>query len=427
VADVLRATVTPEEQHELERPSTDNLEAYDYYLQGRTYYFRPGYRQEDFEAAERLYGQAVALDPDFALAHAALSRIHGLMYWERFDPSLERLEAQRREAEASLRLQPDLPQAHAAIGWMHYVQGDFPQALREYSIALEGLPNDAEMVARIGYTYRRLGVWPEVFSAFERAVRLNPRNANLFYDLGGHSYASARRYAEAIWAYDRALALAPDLYDAAIRKGFVYLHWLGQLDTLQAVISSLPESLHLPQIDLGRVDLALWTRDGESLLRVLDAVPGPTFETQVAYLPKALYAAWAHRLGGNESAALAAFDSARALLEPMVGERPGDERILLALGYAYAGLGRSADAAASVRRAGELTRQRGDAMFGPQADIASSRILAQAGLVAEAIDRLETVLTENASVSVHTLRLDPLLDPIRDDPRFQALLDRYGG
>ena len=425
VADRLRATVTPEEQVALERPSTQNLEAYDYYLQGRSYYLRPGYRQEDFEAAERLYQRALALDPDFALAHASLSRIHGLMYWERFDPSPERLRAQEREARTALRLQPDLPQAHAAVGWMHYVRGDFEGALEEYTIALDGLPNDAEMVARIGYTQRRLGHWPEVFLAFERATRLNPRDANLFYDLGGHSFAARRRYADAVRAYDRAAALAPDLYDAGLRKGFVYLQWQGQLDSLSAGIARTPADLHLPELDQARADLALWERDADGLYRVLDALPGPVLETQLTYLPKPVYAAWAHRLRGEEPAALAAFDSARAILEPLARERPRDERLLLALGYTYAGLGRTADAAASLARAVRL-RETGSAGRLPMQMVeVSARILAQAGLLDEAVDRLETLLAGDSSVSVHGLRLDPLLDPLRDHPRFRALLEQY--
>jgi serine/threonine-protein kinase len=425
VADILRATVTTEEQAGLRRIGTESLEAYDYYLQGRNYYLRPGYHQSDFEAAQELYERAIAIDPDFALARAALSRIHGLMYWERFDPSPERLEAQQEEAEEALRLQPDLPQAHAAIGWMHYVRGGFPQALEEYLAAREGLPNDAEIVASIGYTHRRLGNWTEVFLAFEEATALNPRNANLFYDLGGHSFGANRRYSDAVRAYDRAVTLAPDLYDAAIRKGLTYIHWQGQLDTLQAVMAGLPSGLLLPEVDLARADLALWERDADGLFHLLDATPSRVFDTQVAFLPKSLYAAWAHRLLGDGSAALAAFDSARVLLEPLARERPGDERILIALGFTYAGLGRSADAERSASRAVELREPERDALFGLQTIQASVRILAQAGLVDQALAQLETVMEGNSPVSVHTLGLDPLLDPIRHHPRFQALLETY--
>ncbi len=425
IADTLRTTLSPREQEELERTGTENLEAYDFFLRARDYHTRPGYREADLRSAEALYERAISLDPSFALAHASLSRVHGMMAWERFDPSFERREAQREAAEEAMRLQPGLPQAHAAIGWMHYVRGDFQEALEEYERAQEGLPNDAEILSRIGYAHRRLGNWPEVYAAFEAAARLNPRNPTLFYDLGGHSFGFTRRYADAVSAYDRASTLAPDLYDAAIKKGEIYLHWRGQIDTLRAVVASLPEGLHLPEVDLARVNLALWERDGEGLLLLLEAIPASVLETQVVFFPKPLYAGWAHRLRGEESAALAAFDSARVLLEPLVPERPNDERIPLALGFAYAGLGRTLDAENSAVSAIRLRQAAGDALSRLRTVGNGARVLAQAGSADQAIAYLETVLANHSSVSVQTLRLDPLLDPIRDHPRFRAVLERY--
>jgi tetratricopeptide (TPR) repeat protein len=272
-----------------------------------------------------------------------------------------------------------------------------------------------------------LGNWSEVYAAFEHAAKLNPRNPTLFYDLGGHSFAFTRRYADAVSAYDRASTLAPDLYDAAIKKGEIYVHWRGQLDTLRTVVASLPGELHLPEVDLAKVNLALWERDPEDLLLLLEAIPAPVLETQVMYFPKTLYEGWAHRLRGDESAALARFDSARILLEPLVPERPNDERILLALGFAFAGLGRSLDAENSAVSAIRLRQDAGDALSRLRTVGTGARVLAQAGFADQAIAYLETVLANHSSVSVHTLRLDPLLDPIRDHPRFQAVLERYSG
>jgi serine/threonine-protein kinase len=221
------------------------------------------------------------------------------------------------------------------------------------------------------------------------------------------------------------MTLAPDLYDAGLRKGYTYLHWRGQLDTLRVMVDRLPTNLHDPEIDLARVDLAFWERDTEGLLRLLDATPEEAFATQLTYLPKALYAAWAHRLRGDDSAARAAFESTRLALEPLAIENPTDERIMAALGFAYAGLGRSADAARSAREFVESSDGAGNVFSSIQSGEISARILAQAGLVEEAVERLGQLLGGDSHISVHTLRLDPLYDPIRDTPLFRELLASY--
>jgi len=382
----------------------------------------PGYRQEDFAAAEVLFARAAALDPGFALAHAELSRVHGILYWENFDPTPARLGAQRAEAEEALRLDPNLPQAHGAMGWTHYVAGDYVRALAEYAIAHQGLPNDAEIIARIGYTHRRLGDWPEVFSAFEEATALSPRNPNLFYDLGGHSFLANRMYEEAAQAYAQAEMLAPNLYDAAIHRGHTYVHWKGELDTLGAVVARLPASVRLPETDLIRVEYSLWNHDPEALLGQLQGTPGRVFETQLVYFPSSLYAGWAHRQRGDEAAARAAFDSAREMLEALLAENPDDQRLINSLGYAYAGLGRSQDAADSAVRA-QLARQRA----GLEISEAPGRILAQANLPDLAVPYLEALLEARSPYSIETMKVDPMLDPIREHPAFLELIERSGG
>ena len=426
VATALTTVLTVSEREAILAPPTVNPEAYRFYLQGRDYSARPGYREDDFTAAERLFQRAIQLDPSFALARAQLSIVHGRIFWENHDPTESRLEAQRAQAQEALRLQPDLPQGHVALGWVHYVRGDYRAALDEYRIALERRPNDGGIHAAIGYAHRRIGEWEEVHEAFEKAAALNPRNANLFYDLGGHSFGATRRYADAVAAYDHASTLAPDLYDAAIKKGMTYAHWQGQLDTLRTVIDGLPGEVHLPEVDLARAEFALWDRDPEALRRVLDETPGRVFDTQVTYFPKQLYAAWAHRLTGDEGAATGAFDAAAMALEARLAETPEDERVVGALAYAYAGLGMTDGAARMAERIVGVAQRTGAPPGAPEAELAA-RIFAQAGNAERALPYLEVVLASQTATSRHTLRLDPLFDPIRHHPGFEALLEGADG
>jgi len=419
------------EQRRVAQAPTANAEAYRLYLQGREYYSRPGYLRQNQEMAQQLFERALALDPDFALARAALSQVHGSMYWWRYDPSAARAARQREEAEAALRLAPDLPQAHSAMGLAHYRgRRDYRRALEEFAIALAGLPNDAELWALTGYVHRRLGNWNEVVAAFEKATQLAPLDANLFYDLAGQTYEVMHRYAEAVRAYDRALSLVPDLHVAAIRRGETYVLWQGQLDTLRTVLSQVPRDAELGtrgDVAAQRAALLLWERNADSLLQMLQTARVDVFEGQDFFLPTALYAAWAHQLRGDHAAARAAFASAHVRLDSVLRELPDDWRVHAARGLALAGLGRRDAALREARWLRQSVVYREDAYKGPSVAEDRARILAQAGEADAALDEIERLLARPSWLSVHTLRLDPRWDPIRNDPRFQALLRRYGG
>ncbi|HEY2956154.1 MAG TPA: protein kinase [Candidatus Eisenbacteria bacterium] len=424
------AALTSDEQGRLTAAPTANAEAYRLYLQGREYYSRAGFHRQDRLAAQQLYEQALALDPDFALAHAALSLVHGQMHFVKYDPSAGRVTRQSEEAEAALRLAPDLPEAHNAMGRAHYqARHDYRRALEEYSIALKGLPNDAELLWWIGSTHRRLGNWNECMAAYGRAAQLDPRKADLFYAGVGQTFRYLRRYADAVRAYDRALSLAPDLYDAAILRGWTYARWQGQLDTLRATLSRVPMDAELAfhgSPAVVRADLFLWERNADSLLQLVQGTSADVFEGRGFYLPRAAYAGWAHRVRGEHAAARAAFDSARVRLDAVLRELPDDWRAHGAHGLALAGLGRREEALREARWLQQTDVYREDAFDGPTVREYRAWILAQAGDADAALDEIERLLAEPSTLSVHALQLDPLWDPIRAHPRFKALLVKYG-
>ena len=418
------ATLGGTERTAIVEAPTANAEAYRLYLQGLDYYRRPGYLRRNWEIAQDFYERAVALDSTFALAHAALSEVHAHVSWFRYDPSRERLVRQQDAAATALRLAPDLPQAHVATGLVHLVgRGDLRAALKEYRIALERLPNDAELWVRISSVHRRLGNWDEALAALDQVVALDPRNANALFDLGANTLSILRRYQEAVDWYSRALALAPDVAAADVGRGFTWVRWQGRLDSLEAALDRSPLDTYLGS----RAQLLFWERKPDSLLALLRRTPQPVFDNQGSYLPTALYAAWAHQLRGDRAAARAAFDSARVLLDSVVVLLPDDYRLHAARGLALAGLGRRQEALREGRWLQQSKVYREDALTGPNLAEARARILAAIGDAAAALSEIERLLAGPSNLSVHTLRLDPRWDPIRNDPRFQALLVRYAG
>jgi tetratricopeptide (TPR) repeat protein len=296
--------------------------------------------------------------------------------------------------------------------------------LEEFQVALNGLPNDVEVLAFIGAVHRRFGNWKEVQAAFEKATQLDPRDANLFFNLGGSTFATLHRYADAVRAFDHALSLAPDLHPAAIWKGWTYVRWQGQLDTLRAMVNRVPNDAELAGLateTAQRVQLLFWERHADSVLTVLASARVRVFDGVFFFLPSSLHAAWAHQLRGDAPAARAAFDSARVLLDSAMKELPDDWRVHAARGLALAGLGRRDEALREANWLRQSLMYREDAFLGPWLAEDRARILARAGESDAALDEIERLLAKPSNLSVHMLRLDPRWDRIRDHARFKAL------
>jgi len=427
IVEAVGATLTGEEASAIAAAPTVNAGAYRLYLKGREYYTREGYYRANIDSAQQLYELALTLDPSFALAHAALSEVHGTNYHVRWDHSPSRAARQREEAEVALRLAPDLPQAHLAMAsWYYQAKRDYPHALSELRIAVDGLPGDAETWARIGRVTRRMGNWSEAVTAHEKSTQLNPRSAWLIRELGV-TYLWMRRYAEAVTAFDRASSLDPSTKFPWLLKGLTYAHWQGQLDTLRAALRSWKWSPTGEFSTNTALDLIYWDRRADSMVQVSRTAPAGVFDSQDHFLPASLYAAWAHQLRGDHPAARAAFDSARAFLDSTLALHPDDERMHAARGLALAGLSRREEALREARWLQQSVPYREDKYQGVLLVEARAQILAQVGDADAALDEIRRLLTEPSLTTVHTLRLDPRWDPIRHDPRFQALLAKYAG
>jgi serine/threonine-protein kinase len=301
---------------------------------------------------------------------------------------------------------------------------DYRRALDEFGTALQGLPNDAELWSFIGFVHRRLGSRNEAIAAFEKGTRLAPRDANLFLNLGGHTFRMVHRYAEAVRAYDRAASLAPELRMPVVWKGRTYVAWQGQLDTLRTVLRHLPADAEPTGLGTGaalRAQVLLWERNADGMLQFLRTARAGILDRFEFYSPASLYAAWAHQLLGNRTAARAAFDSARVLLDSVIRDDPDHWPAHAARGLALAGLGRRDEALRETDRLQRSPVYREDVYEGALLAEGRARIFAQAGEANAALDEIERLLAMPSGLSIHMLRLDPRWDPIRELPRFKAL------
>jgi len=427
IVSAVGVTLSRAEAGSITAAPTANAEAYLLYLQGLEYGGRPGDRREDLAIAQRHYERALELDSTFALAHAALSTVHGRIFSRRLDVSPARAELQLREARAALRLAPDLPEAHVAMA-LTYCCGRYSdrRELEALTTASRYAPNDAFLWNAISVVEARLGNWDSVELAFERARRLDPRNADLWQAQGNRLHC-LRRYPEAIEAYRRALLLAPDYVQPHISLAWSFILWKGETDTLRSVLNGLPDvepGGGAPRVRLGQADLLIWDRQPDSLLALLRALPGDVWTSGETFASRLMMAGSAHFLRGDSAAARAAFDSAATLLDTTLRVHPSDASLHMARGMVMAILGRRAEAIREVRWLEQSDGYRNNHNC-PSEPEARALILAHLGETDSALAAIERLLAGPSRVTVHTLRLDPVWEPIWGEPRFQALLVKY--
>ncbi len=428
VAGALDVTLLEPERRRLAATPTDDLEAYDYYLRGKNYFLR-GYEEQGIQVAIQMYQKAVELDPDFELAYARLSIAHSIMWWLFFDRTQERLAMAREAVDQALRLDPDLPEAHEALG-MYYYWGylDYDRALAEFAVAQEHQPNSSDLFAATAYVQRRQGRMVQALANLEKAAELDPRSALKATDLGATHFL-LRDPVEAERYFDRAIFLSPDRALAyAWKAGWVHLRLEGSTGKARAVLEEA-RGVGLAE-DLAYVWVVLEILDGDyrQALDRLDSVSSEVLaESQYGYVLKAELYAQIHGLMGNRQLERAYYDSTRSIVETRIRERPDDPRYRSALGIAYAGLGRKDDPIREGELAVELLPMSKEAWRGANRVEDLARIYTMVGEYDAAIDQLEALLAVPSPMSVPTLRIDPTWNPLRGHPRFQALLEEYGG
>ncbi len=411
------------ERDAVEAKPTENLLAYEVYLRGITHLSRAGSREDKWRSAETLLRQAVELDPTFALAYARLSDVHGELYFWGFDKTDERLAKAKAAAERALELQPDLPEAHFALGGYYYMGfSDFDPALREFAIATKGMPNNSHLFESIAYIWRRQGLFQEAIDYIEKAAALDPTNFWLYMQLG-LTYSYLRQYAEAERYFDRSLTLDPQQDASYYSKGMNILYWKGDIKGARTILESSPRREHPLNIEYFFY-LHIYEGDYQGALNCISDLPGGFYyDFATPITPRELLAGIAYEYLGDPERARTAYDSALALMETVVRECPEDGPAHSTLGRVYAGLGQKENAILMGKKGLELNAD--DALRSSQRKLELAWIYIKVGEHDAALDLIEHLLSVPSWVSVPLLEITPIVDPLRDHPRFKEILRRY--
>jgi tetratricopeptide (TPR) repeat protein len=426
IASALQAKLSPNEKARLDRRPTKDSDAYLLYIQAHDYANRPDRLRDTSLKAEKLFEQAIQLDSNFALAFADLSQVESWMY-HTYEPTPARREKARLNANEALRLQPDLPEGHLALGFSYYYgDRDYERALAEFEIAKHDLPNEAQAYSAIGAIQRRQGKWAESTANFEKSASLDPKNANVLFNLA-LNYTAQRNFETANKIFDRAIVADPQSFGSRGMKAALAIISNGDVNSTENQLSLLPPGLDPDgYVTSARVWVRTLQRKFADALQVAQQFRGETLGyPDFGLCPRALLEGRVYLYQDDKMKAQAAFERARPVAEQLVRDAPGDPGRHAQLGAVLAGLGLKEDAINEGKKAVELLPESEDAFDGPKATAALAEIYAWVGEHDEAFRLLDHLLTVPNGLTLPLLKLDPVWDPLRKDPRYQALIDKY--
>ena len=431
IADQLQAKLTGQEEQVINAKPTDNPEAYDAYLRGLAYSLKAAITSAATLGAQKYLREAVRSDPKFALAWARLSYVDAVGYLSlKLQPTVALREEAQQAADTAFTLQPNLGEAVLAKGYYHYAcLKDYGTAVDYFEQARRVLPNSSRISELLAYVARRRGQWDRSESYFNEAERLDPRNANL---LTQHALSDVerRRFPEALRRLDKVLDIAPDDIDTIALKAAI-AQAQGDLPRAAALLAPLRPTADLTQALETQVYQAILERRPAPIiprLKEILAKPNPALGFYNGELR--FWLGWAQEVAGDRSAAQESWRKARSELEPFLKEQPENYSLIGDLALTNMGLGDKAAALALSDRAMAAITIEKDAIDGPVPIEFVARVAARMGEPTRAIAALQKLLSipydgalaSGVPLTPALLRLDPMFDGLRGNPRFEKLI-----
>jgi TolB-like protein len=434
VASSLQAQLTRDEREALTKKPTDNPAAYEAFLKARTLLLASAYERANSERVLDSLQSAVKLDPGFADAWAQLSIANSWIYWSGFDPTPGRLAAAKATLDRAAALAPDLPRVEKARAmYLYFGKRDFVAALNIWRSLQPRLPNDDEVWYFSALLERRLGQFDAAVADFERARLLNPNGVVFATELGLTLFL-LHHFQEAVPVLDAGLAWQHD--DPSLLMLRLYCEWnlhgvAGGEKLLAAVKSDGPAVIGLRALQ------ALFERDYQTASTLFRRAIASKDDSLMpislnGYVPAnvewQLLLALSEQRKGSPATATESYRQVQARAQAALSETQGNRNVEaawhMALAWANAGLGQRDQAIAEAQRATALIPESADTLEGPAWQGFLARTYATNGDAEHALPLIEHLLQSEISLlSPAILQLDPVWDPIRNDPRFQKLCE----
>ncbi|MFO7852363.1 MAG: tetratricopeptide repeat protein [Bacteroidota bacterium] len=427
VAKELQIALTEDEIEEIEKKPTENLEAYNYYLQGNNYYWR-SYEERDWTLAINMYQKAIELDSNFVEAYTKLADSHLSLYWWHFDRSEERLDKARKAIDAAFNIDPDFPDAYLVLG-LYYYNGflDYNKALKHLEKALKLNPNNAQCIHYIAAVHRRMGNWEKAEEGFLQAWRNDPRNSRILSNLA-ETYYLLNKYTEALDFIEKAININPEFTNLYRRKIVIYLKWKGDIKEGRKVLEQASYIVYPSSSNvLAEQAILMDIYEGKyaHAINYLNNLNFEAFETQFNFFPKYLYYALIYDYIDDFLKTEHYYNLSRLILEDKINDAPDDSRFYSSLGICYAGLGQKDKAIKAGKKGVELMPLEKDAYKGYWRLMDLAQIYVMLGEYQDAIDWLDFLLSVPGELSPQLIQLETRWKPLWNLPAFRELIDKY--
>jgi Predicted integral membrane protein len=424
----LKAKLSPQQKAEIEERPTQDLDAFELYLQAKTiidsYINATDVRAALLQALKSL-DEAIKRDPNFVFAYCYVARANDLLYFFDLDPTPERIALAEKAVNNALRFRPDSAEAHfARADYLFRCLRDYDRALEELAIARPGLPNSSPFFILSGYINRRRNHFPEAERDFATAFAIDPRNPNA-YNLLADTYMLERRLMEAVHVYDHVLAAGETVPIVHFRRAASLFYASGNSAPLRDVLAEYPQMEFAGHQTTVRVWMAMLDHNYPAAEKFLSDSPLKNFQEidLTFYFPKSWYEGMIARAKGDFAKATAAFRECREILAQRLVVKPEHARTIAVLAQVDANLGQKDLAISEAQHAIDLMPTSKDIYDGALVLEGLAQVYTWTGDRDRAIETLQKLLTMPGYTNYGRLKLHPLWAPLRGDPRFEKIVN----
>jgi tetratricopeptide (TPR) repeat protein len=418
--------LSPEERKGIEEKPTNNLEAYDLYLQAKQLLNSVvmwGGIKETYSKAISLLEEATQKDQQFALAYCLIAKAHDYIYWYRTDRTPERRALGDAAVNEALRLRPDLAEVHlAAARHLLFCYGDGERARVQTAIAAQTLSNSPDLLHLTALIDRVQGRWEKSTADLQKAAILDPRDPDLIETLAWN-YFCLRRYRDAERILDRLIELEPEQPFFPLSKARFGFDEKADVKGARAAYEALSSSMKDdPEVTFFRLWLAMCARDFAAAEEIVGESPNEELFFFQAFVPRQVWTVWLELVQGNHPTT-EQFGAVREQLYRKVEANPADPFLMTALALVDVAVGRKEESIQEGRRAMQMLPISEDAFDGPSIAAYVALVFAWANRPDLAFEQLDIVIRlPNLRLTYGDLATNPGWDPLRKDPRFDKLL-----